>query len=150
MVPLQAVLVVAAHPELAVDLAIVRRVQVHLVAEVALLVRLEDREAVLAETDDLLGQRNGHLIELGSLLVGDGGGLLVAEGRQALGHSLGLLGVERAAVLVVAALGGDDVSTTGLLGVGGRFICRPAFFGGVSLTYKRTISEVSNRLYMTS
>ena len=72
MIPFLALLIVAAHPEFAVDLAVISRVEIHLIAKVTLFVGLEALEAELAETDNLLGKGNGDLVELGWLFVGHG------------------------------------------------------------------------------
>ena len=62
---------VTAHPELSIDLTVVGRVQVDLIAVVALIVGLEALVAELAKADHLLSRGNRHLVELGLLLVRD-------------------------------------------------------------------------------
>jgi len=79
VIPLLTSFIVTAHPELPVDLAVVRRVQVHLVAVVALVVLLEGLVAVLAEAHDLFSRGNGHFREFQSLSIGLGGSLLLAD-----------------------------------------------------------------------
>ena len=64
--------VVAAHPELSIDLSVVGRVEVDLIAVIALVVMQETFEAELAEADDLLGRGDRHLVELGRLFVREG------------------------------------------------------------------------------
>ena len=62
---------VTAHPKLSINLTVVGRVQVDLIAVVALVIVLEAFVAELAKADHLLGRGNRHLVELGLLLVGD-------------------------------------------------------------------------------
>ena len=98
MVPLLAQL--AADPQLAIHLAIVVRVEVDLVAVVTLLIGLEAMEAEVAEADLLTRGRNLDLVELGLLLVGDVGDLLLPQVQQLL--PLPLRQVEGAPILVIA------------------------------------------------
>ena len=98
MVPLLAQL--AADPQLAIHLAIVVRVEVDLVAVVTLLIGLEALEAEVTEADLLTSGRNLDLVELGLLLVGDVGDLLLPQVQKLL--SLPLRQVEGAPILVIA------------------------------------------------
>ena len=113
MVPLLAQL--AADPQLAIHLTVVVRVEVDLVAVVTLLIGLEALEAEVTEADLFAGGWNLDLVELGLLLVRDGGDLLLSEVQKLL--PLPLRQVEGAPVLVIA-----ELLRGLLLAVGSRWI----------------------------